>query len=105
MLINHSLVVVVKFVHFFDGFRTSHELQKIEAIDYEDSKLENIFGDEWREWSKNIRAIIPGRARWSDLKTNGWDTRQSLIRNGELPISLYLLSCGIWLWVVSHAHQ
>lgn len=75
------------------------------AIDYEDSKLENIFGDEWREWSKNIRAIIPGRARWSDLKTNGWDTRQSLIRNGELPISLYLLSCGIWLWVVSHAHQ
>ena len=23
-------------LHFFDGFRTSHELQKIEAIDYED---------------------------------------------------------------------
>lgn len=73
------------------------------AIAYEDSKLENIFGDEWRGWSKNIRAIIPGRVRWSDLKTSGWDTYQSLIRNGELPISLYLLSCGIWLWVVSHA--
>ena len=72
------------------------------AIAYEDSKLENIFGDEWREWSKNIRAIIPGRFRWSDLKASGWDTYQSLIRNGELPISLYLLSCGIWLWVVSH---
>ncbi len=26
------------FVHFFDGFRTSHEVQKIEAIDYEDFK-------------------------------------------------------------------
>lgn len=26
----------VPFVHFFDGFRTSHELQKIEAISYED---------------------------------------------------------------------
>jgi pyruvate-ferredoxin/flavodoxin oxidoreductase len=26
----------VPFVHFFDGFRTSHEVQKIEAIDYED---------------------------------------------------------------------
>ena len=25
----------VPFVHFFDGFRTSHEIQKIEAIDYE----------------------------------------------------------------------
>ncbi|MCD8082613.1 MAG: pyruvate:ferredoxin (flavodoxin) oxidoreductase [Clostridiales bacterium] len=24
------------FLHFFDGFRTSHEIQKIEAIDYED---------------------------------------------------------------------
>ncbi|HPY37174.1 MAG TPA: pyruvate:ferredoxin (flavodoxin) oxidoreductase, partial [Clostridia bacterium] len=26
----------VPFVHFFDGFRTSHEIQKIEEIDYED---------------------------------------------------------------------
>lgn len=72
------------------------------AVTYEDGKLERIFGDEWREWSSNRRAIIPGRCRWADLKPGGWDTYQSLIRNGELPISLYLLSCGIWLWVVSH---
>jgi len=72
------------------------------AITYEDSKLENIFGDEWREWGQSRRAIIPGGFRWADLKPGGWDTYQSLIRNGELPISLYLLSCGIWLWVVSH---
>jgi pyruvate-ferredoxin/flavodoxin oxidoreductase len=26
----------IPFVHFFDGFRTSHEIQKIELIDYED---------------------------------------------------------------------
>ncbi len=26
------------FLHFFDGFRTSHEIQKIEMIDYEDMK-------------------------------------------------------------------
>lgn len=26
----------VPFLHFFDGFRTSHEVQKIELIDYED---------------------------------------------------------------------
>ncbi|MCP4689193.1 MAG: pyruvate:ferredoxin (flavodoxin) oxidoreductase, partial [Desulfobacterales bacterium] len=32
----------VPFVHFFDGFRTSHELQKIEIIEYEDmAKLVN----------------------------------------------------------------
>ena len=72
------------------------------AISYEDNKLEEIFQDEWRAWSKNIRAIIPGRFKWADLKAEGWDTYQSLIRNGELPISLYLGSCGIWLWVVSH---
>ncbi len=28
----------VPFVHFFDGFRTSHEIQKIEMWDYEDLK-------------------------------------------------------------------
>ena len=28
----------VPFVHFFDGFRTSHELQKVETIDYEEYK-------------------------------------------------------------------
>lgn len=32
----------VPFLHFFDGFRTSHEVQKIEAIDYDDmAKLLN----------------------------------------------------------------
>jgi pyruvate-ferredoxin/flavodoxin oxidoreductase len=31
------------FIHFFDGFRTSHEIQKIETIDYEDmTKLTNM---------------------------------------------------------------
>ncbi len=28
----------VPFLHFFDGFRTSHEIQKIEALDYSDLK-------------------------------------------------------------------
>ena len=28
----------VPFMHFFDGFRTSHEVQKIEVVDYEDLK-------------------------------------------------------------------
>ncbi len=33
----------VPFLHFFDGFRTSHEIQKIEMIDYEDiAKLVNL---------------------------------------------------------------
>jgi len=28
----------IPFLHFFDGFRTSHEIQKIEALDYDDLK-------------------------------------------------------------------
>ena len=31
-----TLTAKVPFVHFFDGFRTSHEIQKIDAIEYED---------------------------------------------------------------------
>jgi protein-S-isoprenylcysteine O-methyltransferase Ste14 len=72
------------------------------AIAYEDSKLERIFEDEWRAWSKTIRAMVPGRFRMADLKADGWNSYQSFIRNGELPISLYLVGCGIWLWMVSH---
>ena len=33
-----TLEAKVPFVHFFDGFRTSHEISKIDAIDYEDMK-------------------------------------------------------------------
>ena len=31
-----TLKAKVPFLHFFDGFRTSHEIQKVELIDYED---------------------------------------------------------------------
>ncbi|NLB78929.1 MAG: pyruvate:ferredoxin (flavodoxin) oxidoreductase, partial [Clostridiaceae bacterium] len=46
----------VPFLHFFDGFRTSHEVQKIETIDYED--LESLV--DWnavKEFKK--RALNP----------------------------------------------
>lgn len=33
-----TLITRVPFLHFFDGFRTSHEVQKIGTIDYEDIK-------------------------------------------------------------------
>ncbi|MGF3584286.1 MAG: pyruvate:ferredoxin (flavodoxin) oxidoreductase [Thermoplasmatota archaeon] len=37
-LVSHlsTLRASVPFLHFFDGFRTSHEIQKIEMIDYDD---------------------------------------------------------------------
>ena len=39
-LVSHLAAIdsSVPFCHFFDGFRTSHEIRKIEVIDYEDMK-------------------------------------------------------------------
>lgn len=38
----------VPFLHFFDGFRTSHEIQKVDCLDYED--LKNLI--DWEELDK-----------------------------------------------------
>ncbi|NLB34175.1 MAG: pyruvate:ferredoxin (flavodoxin) oxidoreductase, partial [Tissierellia bacterium] len=46
----------IPFIHFFDGFRTSHEIQKIEKIDYEDIK--NLVDTKALEEFKN-RALNP----------------------------------------------
>ena len=43
-LVTHlsAIEASLPFIHFFDGFRTSHEIQKIEMIDYDDmAKLVN----------------------------------------------------------------
>ncbi len=46
----------VPFLHFFDGFRTSHEIQKINLLDYED--LKNLVDYEELQKFKN-RALNP----------------------------------------------
>ena len=33
-----TLKAKVPFIHFFDGFRTSHEVSKIDAIEYDEMK-------------------------------------------------------------------
>lgn len=56
-LVSHlaSIESSVPFMHYFDGFRTSHEIQKVEVIDYEDmAKLVNMEKvDEFRQRSMN----------------------------------------------------
>lgn len=44
------------FIHFFDGFRTSHEMQKIDVWDYEDLKA---FMDEYALESFRRRSLNP----------------------------------------------
>jgi pyruvate-ferredoxin/flavodoxin oxidoreductase len=59
-LVSHlaTIEASVPFLHFYDGFRTSHEIQKIEVIDYDDmAKLFN-----WDAyWAFKQRAINPER--------------------------------------------
>lgn len=60
----------VPFVHFFDGFRTSHELQKIEVWDYEDlaEMCDMDAVDEFRRRALNPEhPIIRGTAQNPDI--------------------------------------
>jgi len=68
------------------------------AVAYEDGKLEKLFGDEWRQWSGATRAVIPVRLNLARMADTQWSARQSLLRNGELYISVYLAACAWWLW-------
>jgi pyruvate-ferredoxin/flavodoxin oxidoreductase len=59
-LISHaaSLESRIPFIHFFDGFRTSHEVQKIELI--EPQVLRQMIDDEW-VFAHRSRAMTPDR--------------------------------------------
>lgn len=68
------------------------------AIEYEDSKLERFFEDDWRAWRAEVKALIPRFSKINQLFKGEWSAHQSFIRNGELPISIYLIACGVLLW-------
>ena len=63
------------------------------AISYEDHKLKKIFGEQWTEWSQNIHALIPTFSSKSGSASSGWSFKQSLMKNGEPLIAIYLLAC------------
>ena len=60
-----TLEAKVPFLHFFDGFRTSHEVSKIDAIDYADMAklLKTEYVDEFRQTTRSIPSILSCRAR------------------------------------------
>lgn len=67
------------------------------AIRYEDTKLEDIFGDVWRAWSANIPAMFPTSLKGQANTEAQWSARQSLMRNGELIYSIFMAGCAVWL--------
>lgn len=83
-----ALIVVAFFVFYYPA-----------AIRYEDAKLHRLFGDDWLAWRQRTWALWPRSVRISAIRAGEWDARQSLIRNGELWITIYLVACGAWLWV------
>ena len=48
----------IPFLHFFDGFRTSHEIQKIEELTYDDMRA--LIDDEW-VMAHRLRGLSPDR--------------------------------------------
>ncbi len=64
----------VPFLHFFDGFRTSHEIQKIEVMDYEDLKG-LIDYDALKQFKDNAlnpeHPVLRGTAQNSDIYFQG----------------------------------
>ena len=70
----------VPFLHFYDGFRTSHEIQKIEMIDYED--MASLFNFEAYKAFKS-RAVNPehpdtrGTAQNPDIYFQGREAANS----------------------------
>jgi len=72
----------------------------IHAIEREDKKLHNMFGEDWERWASDTPALLPRLSRILEGKTGGWkgwSLRQSLFANGE-PI-YYLLLVGGLIWL------
>ncbi len=70
----------VPFLHFFDGFRTSHEIQKIEALDEDD--LRKMISDKalaaFRERALNPDSpVTRGTAQNGDVYFQGVETRNA----------------------------
>ncbi len=70
----------VPFIHFFDGFRTSHEIQKIEELTFDDMRAmiddELVFAHRVRGLSPD-RPVIRGTAQNPDVYFQGRETVNS----------------------------
>jgi protein-S-isoprenylcysteine O-methyltransferase Ste14 len=69
------------------------------AVEYEDRKLHQIFGEAWSDWSVEVRALWPRRRPYASKQRAQWSFAQSLRRNGEPLILLYLGGCAVWLYL------
>lgn len=63
------------------------------AIEYEDRKLHNLFGDRWLQWAGDVPALMPTFRNLGRAFAGEWSFRKSLLRNGEPLIALIVAAC------------
>jgi hypothetical protein len=68
------------------------------AIEYEDRKLRDIFGEEWEQWSQTVPAVVPVSLKLRAAEA--WSFATSLRQNAEPVIVLYTLGL---LWYISRS--
>ncbi len=87
----------IPFIHFFDGFRTSHEIQKIEIIEYEDmAKLVNMEAvEKFRKRGANPeRPQLRGSAQNPDIYFQGREAANSYYMKVPEIVSSYMKKVG-----------
>jgi len=67
-----TLASRIPFLHFFDGFRTSHEVQKIEELTFDDMRA--IIDDDL-VIAHRMRALSPDRPMIGGTQVSGIDSR------------------------------
>lgn len=87
----------VPFVHFFDGFRTSHEVQKVDTLEYRDYAemidMEAVQSFRDRALSPN-HPVIRGTAQNSDIYFQGREASNSFYQNLVPIVEEYLQKVG-----------
>jgi pyruvate-ferredoxin/flavodoxin oxidoreductase len=87
----------VPFLHFYDGFRTSHEIQKIEMIEYED--MASLFNYD-AYWAFKARAMNPehpdtrGSAQNPDIYFQGREATNSFYLKVPAIVKHYMKKVG-----------
>ena len=68
------------------------------AIEYEDRKLQGIFGQQWVEWRNRVPALIPSITNWRNVRGGEWSFMKSLGENLEPVVVAFILFWAWFLW-------
>ncbi|MBR5250635.1 MAG: pyruvate:ferredoxin (flavodoxin) oxidoreductase, partial [Clostridia bacterium] len=92
-----TLEAKVPFLHYFDGFRTSHEVSKIEGIDYADMAklLDKKYVDEFRARALNPEhPQLQGTAQNPDIYFQNREAANQLYINTPAIVEKYMQKVG-----------